>query len=791
MPLCMCVQRHMLFYKNNLWKTEKEQMQFPNSYFEDEVRNGFYVPSLMKRAWAAQLEILEDIDKVCKKYHLQYYAEWGTLLGAVRHGGFIPWDDDLDICMKRKDYDTFLRVGPAEMSKWYKFLNFEHCDEGGYPWEDYLTRIRNGSNGMDKEFLEKFHGFPYIAGVDVFILDYVAPTPELDKLLCEELVSVNTCAVKMDTYGEEEREELLTGLEEAYHLSIDRDKPLKSQVFRIAERVCATFDGKGSKYLAIMPLHTTYGYTIPKEYYADAIMLPFENTQIPVPAGYDGLLKIKYGDYLKAVHDGGAHEYPFWNGQDKYISERRERMSGVYQFPREEIEKDERTGAAPFKTFAENMLKLFAQMKDQTIALARGGDTATAAALLEECQEGAITLGNKIEEIKKDGAASAVGALERYCEAVYVVHEIILEQPNPDIEALGQKLDEAIREVESCVGQSVLKRKEVVFLPYKASAWDSLESVWEAADADPDCDAYVIPIPYYNKDIEGNFGEMHYEADQYPDNVPITDYRAYDFGFRHPDAIYIHNPYDEYNLGSSVHPFFYAKNLRKFTDKLVYIPYFVLDEIKPTDERAVKTLRHFCMTPGVVYADTVIVQSEKMKQTYVDALSDWAGEETRSTWEKKILGLGSPKYDGTLRKKEKAQIPEEWRAILYKKDGTKRKVLLYCTELGSIFEHRAAALDKLESVLALAKEKQEEFALWWRPQPLSASTIRIMVPRLRKRYEKIIAAYRAEGFGIYDDTDDLDRAICLSDAYYGDPCSVISRCQEAGLPIMVQNVEKR
>ncbi|MDO5402264.1 MAG: LicD family protein, partial [Eubacteriales bacterium] len=72
-------------------------MEFPKSYFEDEVRDGFYVPAMMKRAWAAQLQVLEDVDKVCRDNDIQYFAEWGTLLGAVRHHGFIPWDDDMDI----------------------------------------------------------------------------------------------------------------------------------------------------------------------------------------------------------------------------------------------------------------------------------------------------------------------------------------------------------------------------------------------------------------------------------------------------------------------------------------------------------------------------------------------------------------------------------------------------------------------------------------------------------------------------------------------------------------------
>lgn len=109
--------------------------------------------------------------------------------------------------------------------------------------------------------------------------------------------------------------------------------------------------------------------------------------------------------------------------------------------------------------------------------------------------------------------------------------------------------------------------------------WDSLESVWKEADADPDCDAYVIPIPYFDKNQDGSFCEEHYEGDQYPKDVPIIHYNEYDLEMRHPDVIYIHNPYDEYNNATSVHPHFYSKNLRNFTDKLIYIPYFILGRL--------------------------------------------------------------------------------------------------------------------------------------------------------------------------------------------------------------------
>ena len=82
-------------------------MDFTVDFYRDEVRCGFYIPTAVKQAWAANLTVLSEIDRICEKYGIRYFADWGSILGAVRHGGYVPWDDDLDICMLRDDYTRF------------------------------------------------------------------------------------------------------------------------------------------------------------------------------------------------------------------------------------------------------------------------------------------------------------------------------------------------------------------------------------------------------------------------------------------------------------------------------------------------------------------------------------------------------------------------------------------------------------------------------------------------------------------------------------------------------------
>lgn len=407
---------------------------------------------------------------------------------------------------------------------------------------------------------------------------------------------------------------------------------------------------------------------------------------------------------------------------------------------------------------------------------------------LEDSQSYAIEIGNQIERIEGEGTKT-VGLLEQYCEVLFEIYQRISENLNSDIEVPIKRMSNLLELIRQSIENDIPLRKEIVFLPYKASMWDSLESIWEEVSRNDNYDVFVVPIPYYDKNSDGTMGTLHYEGEQYPSNVTITKYDAYDFENRRPDVIYIHNPYDNCNLVTSVHPFFYAKNIKKYTEKLVYVPYFVLDEINPHNRFAVKSIEHFCLVPGVIHADKVIVQSENMRFAYIEALTEAVGEESRDVWEQKIEGTGSPKFDKVKKTtRGTIELPEEWKQKMYRHDGSRKKVILYNNSVGAFLDTRSLMLEKIENVLAFFKKNTEQVTLLWRPHPLMKATIASMEPAMQQAYRALEEAFQRENWGIYDDSPDLNRAIALCDAYYGDQSSLVSLCRSVGKPVMIQNV---
>ena len=169
-------------------------LEFNDEFFKEETRVGegykFTIPEFMKHAWAAQLAILDIVDKICIENDIKYFADWGTLLGAVRHKGYIPWDDDLDICMMRDDYNRFCEIVEnygVKLNSCYN--NPEH----GFT----VSRVINSTLfTVEREVYKQYFGFPFPAGLDIFIIDYVPRDKEAEN---EQIGALKMCALAFET----------------------------------------------------------------------------------------------------------------------------------------------------------------------------------------------------------------------------------------------------------------------------------------------------------------------------------------------------------------------------------------------------------------------------------------------------------------------------------------------------------------------------------------------------------------------------------------------------------------
>lgn len=386
--------------------------------------------------------------------------------------------------------------------------------------------------------------------------------------------------------------------------------------------------------------------------------------------------------------------------------------------------------------------------------------------LLSECQEAAVEVGNFIESIEGEGTQT-VSLLEYYCELLYQISTDLYMNNACYLQQLQQLL---IKIEKSARIELIPNKLEIVFLPYNVSMFDTFESIWLAAKDDPLCETHIVPIPYFERRPDGTFGNMQYEGGLYPACVPVEDWQAYDIEQRHPDVIFIHNPYDEHNHVTSVHPYFYSKRLRDFTDCLVYVPYFLLPG---------KFEEDFAITPGVLYSHKVIVQNDMVRDGYIKTLLKKYEEFNREDIEKHIIAMGSPKTDKLFSSRADAAIPLEWIPKIENK-----KVIFFNTSIHLLLNNSEFFI---ENLLRLFKtfSANKDYAVIWREHPLTYATLQSMRPALMDDYLHLRQMFLDDNYGIIDETPDPYTAIRLSDCYFGAGGSLSALYPLTGKPLMV------
>lgn len=618
------------------------RFELTDKFFEDEVREGFYIPSAVKKAWGAELQVLNDVDRVCSELGIRYFATWGTFLGAVRHGGFVPWDDDLDICMLRDDYIRFIKEGVKLLPEGYEVYNHNNKADHTKFVANIVAKARIC---FEPEHLEKFHGFPYIAAIDLFILDYISPDENEHELIRakSKLALKISDEIMEGRLSDDELKERLGLLEEKTGITVpsglNRNRIRQFIDIKVEELFAYYADKKeqAEKIVQMMPcgIWDTDFYILPASYYASQENIPFEMGTIPVPIHYESAIQKHYKDYKTIYRGGGAHSYPFF---DKMRSDLQEVLD--FDLPEYRTDADELLeriqkrankediGADSVSTYRSVVKECLVEMDRLNLKLNEAAGTVDTVNLCSDLQQTAIDLGTYMEAVKGEGY-DIVSMLENYCEALYEFAQADgIKTKNAGLKNVNGLFEE--------LRHKIMARKEVLFLPFKGEYWNSFEAEYNRVVNDPDMDVYVVPIPYYYKDYKGQLYDMQYDQSKYPKEIKVTHYDDYDYVLRHPDTIYFQNPYDEWNEVTTVPPFFYSERLLEYTDELIYIPWFKTYDFTREDVKAYTDMRYYCTVPGVVNADKVILRSEIIRNTYIDKLSEFAGYNTREIWEKKL-----------------------------------------------------------------------------------------------------------------------------------------------------------
>lgn len=413
----------------------------------------------------------------------------------------------------------------------------------------------------------------------------------------------------------------------------------------------------------------------------------------------------------------------------------------------------------------QQLVELVRQMEDghdQIKKFIEQGSISSALELLEVCQDSGIAVGTLIENTEGEGHPTVL-LLEDYCELIYQIHENLAGNKDINTNKIYKLLKQKLIRILNSLKNDLRTKLEIAFFPYKASMWDSLESVYFAAKEDPECDVYCVPIPYYDLNSDHSFGQMHYEGDKYPKDIEIIDWQSYNFEERRPDVIYIHNPYDNCNIVTSVHPRFYSYNLKKYTDTLVYIPYYSVSG-------RMSEAQSIC--PAYLFADYIVIQSPELRKYFDENIPN-----------QKFLPFGSPKFDGIIRKCQNPPEPiHEW-----KEKMAGRRVYFYNTSIAGMLADTETFLKKMNYVFQCFKGRKDA-CLLWRPHPLLEATFDSMRPQYRQIYEALKQMFMHEDIGILDTTPALSDVISLSDAYIGDArTSVTSLFGIVGKPIFILN----
>ena len=308
--------------QNKLLQSSKnEEEVFVEDIEHDEIRDSFLVTSRRKKLWNVQIKMINEVARICKKYNIRWFADFGTLLGAARHKGFIPWDDDVDISMLRPDYEKFKIVAPHELKypysfdPWYDYraedADFSLPEEQSFPlvtlkycpYADFprgsIIKIRDDRTTM-MDLPRK--GFHHAIFIDIFPYDPVPPFEDDNQRVNFEIGRALYAGILFPNFIKEKMaknenvvinyEQMNKFLAMSYRNKILTFENFLSENHFESKYCCST----GTAFSLFREPKLCE-----REFFKEVVYLPFEKIEVPAPADYDKFLTVQYGDWRTPV----------------------------------------------------------------------------------------------------------------------------------------------------------------------------------------------------------------------------------------------------------------------------------------------------------------------------------------------------------------------------------------------------------------------------------------------------------------------------------------------------------
>mgnify|MGYP002855138490 FL=1 len=294
------------------------KIKLPDGFLEPEVRCDYQVTKELKELWAVELDLLSELLRICYKYKITIFANGGTMLGAVRHKGFIPWDDDIDMMMPRSEYNILCEVAKVEIKHPY-FWQTEDTDSGSARGH---AQLRNSLTTCILKSEESYK-YPFNQGVfiDIFPLDNVPDDATEQRGFIMEVIKRYAKSKIERNYNfkihlRKNIFKLMNNIFKYYYRKVI-GKTTYKKYYREFEKLVMSYNYTETDYLCLCPNFKEANLNHRKDF-TEVVLLPFEFISIPVASGYDRMLTQNFGNWHEYVKGTSVHGEMFFDVRKPY-----------------------------------------------------------------------------------------------------------------------------------------------------------------------------------------------------------------------------------------------------------------------------------------------------------------------------------------------------------------------------------------------------------------------------------------------------------------------------------------